>query len=56
MSLAPEQIKPAPAMGTVLDTHHLLGLATLEDRMLILMDVKALMTSSEMGLTELSSF
>ena len=56
MSLSEEQIRPAPAMGTVLNTDSLIGLGALEDRMLILMDIKKLMVSPEMGLAELPSY
>ena len=50
ITLTAEQIKPAPAMGSVLDTDYLIGLGTLDDRMLILVDIDKLMTSAEMGL------
>jgi purine-binding chemotaxis protein CheW len=56
MSLQPEQIKPAPSMGTLMDTGTLIGLGALEDRMLILIDIKKLMQSSEMGLTDLPEY
>lgn len=49
--VTPEQIKPAPQMGTVLNTDYLIGLGTLDDRMLILVDIEQLMSSAEMGLT-----
>ncbi|RST47230.1 chemotaxis protein CheW, partial [Variovorax sp. MHTC-1] len=51
-TLAPEQIKPAPEMGSVLDTDYLIGLGTLDERMLILVDIDRLMSSEEMGLVE----
>jgi purine-binding chemotaxis protein CheW len=51
-TLTPEQIKPAPEMGTVLDTDYLIGLGTLDERMLILMDIDKLMSSADMGLIE----
>jgi len=50
ITLKPEQIKPAPEMGAVLDTDYLIGLGTLDERMLILVDIDKLMTSAEMGL------
>ena len=56
MSLSPDQIRPAPAMGTIMSTENLIGLGALEDRMLILMDIKKLMVSPEVGLSELPSF
>ena len=52
MTLTPEQIRPAPTMGTVLDTDYLLGLGTIEDRMLILVDIEKLMLSADMGLID----
>jgi purine-binding chemotaxis protein CheW len=51
-TLAPEQIKPAPEMGTVVNTDYLIGLGTLDERMLILLDIDRLMSSSELGLIE----
>jgi purine-binding chemotaxis protein CheW len=50
ITLSPEQVKPAPEMGAVLDTDYLIGLGTLDDRMLILVDIDRLMSSPEMGL------
>jgi purine-binding chemotaxis protein CheW len=52
ITLSPEQIKPAPEMGTVLNTDHLVGLGTVEGRMLILVDIDKLMSSDEMGLIQ----
>ena len=51
-TLSPEQIKPAPEMGTALNTDYLIGLGTIEQRMLILVDIDKLMSSAEMGLIE----
>lgn len=51
-TLSQEQIKPAPEMGTALNTDYLIGLGTLEQRMLILVDIDRLMSSAEMGLIE----
>ncbi|MDO8341037.1 MAG: chemotaxis protein CheW, partial [Candidatus Woesebacteria bacterium] len=50
ITLSPEQIRPAPEMGSVLDTDYLIGLGTLDERMLILVDIDKLMSSSDMGL------
>jgi purine-binding chemotaxis protein CheW len=50
ITLSPEQIKPAPEMGSVLDTGYLIGLGTIDARMLILVDIDKLMSSDEMGL------
>lgn len=52
ITLSSEQIKPAPEMGTALNTDYLIGLGTLDQRMLILVDIDKLMSSSEMGLIE----
>ena len=54
MALSPEQIRPAPSMGTMMDTGNLMGLGTLEGRMLILVDIERLITSSDMGLSDMS--
>ncbi len=51
-TLQPEQIRPAPEMGTALNTDYLVGLGTLEERMLILLDIERLMSSPEMGLIQ----
>ena len=50
ITLSPEQVKPAPEMGSVLDTDYLIGLGTVDERMLILVDIDKLMSSAEMGL------
>ena len=50
--LAPGDIRPAPEMGSAFDTEFLLGLATIDDRMLILLDIERLMSSEELGLIE----
>ena len=50
--LAPEQIKAAPQMGTALNADYLTGLGTLDERMLILVDIDKLMSSQELELSE----
>jgi purine-binding chemotaxis protein CheW len=52
ITLTAEQIKPAPEMGTAFNTDYLIGLGTLDERMLILIDIDKLMSSSEMGLID----
>jgi purine-binding chemotaxis protein CheW len=52
ITLKPEQIKPAPDMGSALKTDHLIGLGTIDERMVILVDIDKLMSSAEMGLIE----
>jgi purine-binding chemotaxis protein CheW len=51
-TLAGEQIRPAPEIGTAFDTSYLIGLGTLGERMLILVDIEKLMSDPEMGLIE----
>src|ERR1700761_874272 len=50
ITLTPEQSKPAPDMGSAVATDNLVGLGTIEDRMLVLVDIDRLMTSDDMGL------
>ena len=52
ITLTPEQIKDAPQMGSLLDTDHLIGLGTVGERMLILVDIDRLMSSEDMGFIE----
>ncbi|NMM27465.1 MAG: chemotaxis protein CheW [Glaciimonas sp.] len=52
ITLVPEQIKPAPDLGAAFDSDYLIGLGTVEERMLILVDIDKLMSSAEMGLIE----
>jgi purine-binding chemotaxis protein CheW len=52
ITLSAEQIKPAPEMGTAFNTDYLVGLGTLDQRMLILVDIDKLMSSAEMGLID----
>lgn len=48
VALNPDQIKPAPEMGAALDTGYITGLGTINDQMLILVDIEKLMGSDEM--------
>jgi purine-binding chemotaxis protein CheW len=50
VTLAPEQVKPAPAMGGGIEADCLQGLGTVGERMLILLDIERLMASPDMGL------
>ena len=52
VALTPEQIKPAPEMGAALDTNYITGLGTVNDQMLILVDIEKLMSSEEMQLID----
>lgn len=50
--LQPSQISAAPNFGTAFSTEYLTGIGTIEERMLILVDIEKLMTSEEMQLVE----
>ncbi|MCX7961396.1 MAG: chemotaxis protein CheW [Burkholderiales bacterium] len=50
--LGPEQVRAAPDFSASFDTRYITGLAAVEDRMLILVDIEKLMTSADMGLVE----
>ncbi len=51
MQLADQMIQPAPEMSaSVVDTTYITGIANINDRLLILMDIESLMSSSDMGL------
>jgi purine-binding chemotaxis protein CheW len=53
VSLIPDQIKAPPAFNaSVLKTDYILGLADIEERMVILVDVERLMLEDEMGLVD----
>ena len=52
MELASDLIKPAPEMNTTMDTGFITGIASVGERMLILMDIEALMSSADMGLID----
>jgi purine-binding chemotaxis protein CheW len=55
MELAAEEIKPSPEMGHSVDAGFITGIASVGERMLILMDIQALMSSADMGLMDASS-
>ena len=52
VTLSSDQIKPAPEMGTALDTRYLVGLGVIDQRMLILIDIDQFMNSTDLGLIE----
>jgi len=55
MTLTPDQIKPAPEFGVTLSSDFLSGLGSLDDRMLVLVDIDKLLTSEEMALVDSTS-
>jgi len=50
LELGAGTIKPAPEMHTSVDTSFITGIGSVNERMLILMDIEGLMTSADMGL------
>ncbi|MEZ5702734.1 MAG: chemotaxis protein CheW, partial [Burkholderiaceae bacterium] len=55
LELNHEQINAAPEMNTTVDTTYITGIASTAERMLILMDIEALMSSPDMGLVDSAS-
>jgi purine-binding chemotaxis protein CheW len=51
-TLKADEIKPAPEFGAGMDTQYLQGLGTVDERMIILVDIEKLMTSRDMDLIE----
>ena len=51
-TLKADEIKPAPEFSSSLDVKYLQGLGTVDDRMIILVDIEKLMTSRDMNLME----
>jgi purine-binding chemotaxis protein CheW len=52
MALKEDQIRDVPSLVTSIDTKYIVGLATVESQMLILVDIEQLMSSQEMALIE----
>jgi purine-binding chemotaxis protein CheW len=52
ITLTPAQLRPVPQFNSTIASDHILAIGAVEDRMLILIDIEKLMTSSEMGLVE----
>lgn len=50
ITLADEQMPQAPGLGSVIDTEYIMGLGTVDERMLILIDIEKLMSRNDMGL------
>jgi purine-binding chemotaxis protein CheW len=51
MEIPAESIQDAPDVDSVIDTDSVVGLGSLSDRMLILLDIEKLMSSADMGLS-----
>ena len=52
LELSGEAIRPAPQLNANIDAGFITGIGSVADRMLILMDIEALMGSSDMGLMD----
>lgn len=52
ISMTGDQVRPAPDFSATFDTRYIIGLATLEERMLIVTDIEKLMVSADMELVE----
>jgi len=52
ISLGGEQIRPAPNFSSSLDVAYITGLGTVDERMLILVDIEKLMSGSDMALID----
>jgi len=50
ITLNPEQLRPVPEFSSAIGSDHLLAIGSLEDRMLILIDIEKLMSSADLGL------
>ena len=55
LELSQDLIKPAPEMNLSVDVGFITGIASVGERMLILMDIEALMSSADMGLMDTAS-
>ena len=54
ITLSTEQIKPVQEFGAALDVNYITGLGTLDQRVIIVIDIEKLMTSRDMDLVELA--
>ena len=50
--LNPDTIRPSPELGAGMDSRYIAGMGTVEQRMLILLDIERLMLSPEMALVD----
>ena len=50
IALDSSQIKPPPELGSAMDVRYLAGLGTLDQRMLIILDIEKLLSSAELAL------
>jgi len=52
LTLQPDEVRPAPDFSSTFDTDYIMGLGTVEQRMLILVDIEKLMTGEDMALVD----
>lgn len=50
VQLAPNEIKAAPRLGSIVDSSYLSGVATQDDRMILALDIEKLLSAGELGL------
>jgi purine-binding chemotaxis protein CheW len=50
LELDPSTVRDAPEMSAIVDSSYILGLGTMNDRMLILVDIEKLLMSPEMAI------
>ena len=50
IDLAEDEIKPAPQLGSIVDHAYLAGVATKDERMVLLLDIEKFLSSSELNL------
>ncbi len=50
ITLTPEQLRPVPEFSSTIGSDYLLAIGSVQDRMLILLDIEKLMTGAGMGL------
>lgn len=50
ITLEPEQMRPVLEFSPTVSSDHLLGIGSVGDRMVILLDIEKIMTSNEVGL------
>ncbi len=52
IQLSADNLRPAPDFSSTLDTRYIVGLGTIDQRMIIVVDIEKLMTSHDMALVE----
>ena len=55
IALTSDQVKAAPEFGGTMDARYITGLGTVDERMIIVVDIEKLMTSRDMDLVEMAA-